>query len=541
MLVEVFHYWLVIIPDGMVVLHEKKNQDDRFYPMNDFSILSFTDNPDLVEGGEYPPSTIPDLNLDQLLEIITTPKKEYDLAPFYLKPLICWDEIKNRQEIFKDLEIADVLSFFNSFAEKMSQCRRYLELSKKIYYKRHQQGWFLEAALVYCDAVHMLSSHPKPTRSKGLLDFFEYVRRYSFSDEFLSLANEAPELKKSISSLQYNLLIKENWISVRKNKSEIDYSIEVEDFFAKFHQGEVKNYRIELSASSGVNHVHEKILDGVAKLFPDEFRQLDLFCRKFAAFFDRTIETFDREIQFFIAYIDFMNEIMKKGLSFCYPSVTNTDKEVFAMQTFDIALAGKNLYFQDEIVVNDFFLKGKERIIIVSGPNQGGKTTFARMFGQLHFLASLGCPVPGTKAGLFLPDRIFTHFEKEEDIRSLRGKLQDDLIRIHEILEQATTESIIILNEIFTSTTLEDAIFLSKEIMQKIIRLDALCVCVSFIDELSTIGEQTVSMVSTIVPDNPVIRTFKILRKPADGLAHALSIAEKHQVTYDRIKERISR
>src|SRR6266567_2325762 len=334
-----------------------------------------------AQGANAPPF-FADLNLDQIVDAVTSGWTDHELKPFFYFPLNRADTIRYRHEVFQDLEIPASLGKVKSFTQHMHDVRVLLALVNKLHDRFHRERWFLHAVEIYCDAVKQLGADltAAPLKSRGLGGFRDYLTAYAHGSDFKSLLQEAQRLTADLSAINYRVLLRAGSFTVGNYDQEADYSAEIEQTFEKFKQGAVKDYKVDYrSAPEDMNHIEAKILEK----------------------FKRT------------------------GLRFCYPQLSSTSKEVCDYEGFDLALAQKLINANSSIVCNDFFLNGEERIIIVTGPNQGGKTTFARTFGQLHHLASLGCPVPGRKARLYLFDQLFTHFEREEKVENLRGKLED--------------------------------------------------------------------------------------------------------------------
>lgn len=498
-----------------------------------------------TNGGDQPvPAFASDLNLDQVVSAVAGYQDERALiAQLLLHRAADIETVEYRHEVFRDLDDGPVFEAARRFTTGLHQVHAHLRQLAKMDSGRQREGWFLDAAAIYCDAVRSLADDLASSRlsSQGLSSFRHYLTTYAESAEFGALDAETAARKAELAKIMYQVRINGLHVEVSRYEGEPDYSAEIEKTFERFQQGgAVKDYLVKYHSWPGMSHVGAQIVDRVARLFSAEFAALDDYCRRHARFIDPVISQFDRELQFYIAYLDYMRPMRTAGLSFCYPELNASSKEIFARDTFDLALAAKLAPARQTVVTNEFHLADPERVIVVSGPNQGGKTTFARTFGQLHHLAGTGCPVPGSAARLFMCDQILTHFEREEDLANLTGKLEDDLLRIRKGLLQATSHSIVIMNEIFTSTTLDDARLLGEKVLAKVIELDLLCVYVTFVDELASQGPTVISMASTIAPDNPAERSYKVVRKSADGLAYALAIADKHRVTYEQLKGRLA-
>ncbi|MFI7190101.1 DNA mismatch repair protein MutS [Nocardia nova] len=483
-----------------------------------------------------------DLNLDQAVDSLLSRRDPYDLAPFFHTRLTDPASVAYRHAVFTDLDTNRGLRpAIAVFAAALNRVRKALATAGKVRSEHEKHGWHLHAALNYVAAVQDLHRYltEADLASAALAQFRIALGEFVADERFTELCDHAGNVADQLYSLTYCLDIHGTRIRVSRFEGEKNYETDVRACFAKFEETGTPRPTYDFHSRADLNHVEARILDLVARLHPDQFTALAEFRDHHPRFLDELITRFDREIQFYCAVAEFRDRLGRAGLAMCLPDILDTGKELYAADLFDFALADKLATGKHAVVCNDVDLRGPERAIVVTGPNQGGKTTFARAIGQLYHLAALGVPVPAGQARIGLCDKLFTHFEREEDMSTLSGKLEDDLRRVHDILTRATADSVVVMNESFTSTTVRDAALLGAAVLRRMLALDLRCVYVTFIDELSRLNAATVSMVAEVDPADPAVRTFRVTRRTADGLAYAAALAEQHRLTYQQVKERM--
>jgi DNA mismatch repair protein MutS len=498
--------------------------------------------PDAPDVADAPlPDHAVDLHLDDLISSIAASRGASVPIGAYHRMLADVDAVAYRQEVFRDLEDAATFAAIDGFGRQMAIVRGRLERMRKSTHRYEAPRWLLDAAAAYANAVEQLDRDlaAATLTSRGMTTLRSWLGDYVASASFQQLRSDSARVRAALTSIRYRLRIAGTRVVVSRDRDEPDLGSEVVDTFEKFRQGGDTEYGFAPWPSSSLDHVEAAIVERVARLHPAAFDDLEAFAVGHPEFIDPVIERFGREVPFYLAYLELLGPLRRLGLRFCYPEVVARPVEEHGIGVFDLTLAHVLARRGGSIVANDFHLRLPERILVVSGPNQGGKTTFARTIGQVHHLAAIGAPVPGVDVRVPLVDRIFTHFERREAIEDLTSKLEHDLLRMQAILGSATEDSLLIMNESFSSTTVSDQLDINLGILGLALDRGMRAVVVTFLDELSRLGPQVVSMVSTVDPADPGRRTFRIERRPADGLAYALALAQKHRLTYEQVRSRM--
>lgn len=503
-------------------------------------------NAEDAQPREVEPSFMADLQLDSIIEAACAGAgaSRERVRAYFMCPAHDVQTIAYRQAVMAELDDPALAAPLRVFMAGLQRMRVWEHAAQRADVPPVQAArWLLQAALVYCRSLRTLAAalQAHPLASAGLQGWQAWLGHYLSGTGFMTLEHAATGLEADLRTACFNVWLDGNTVEMAACAAEEDYGERVVRTFERLSDGIPE--RTPEDREEGpveLNAVEQEILARAAALHVTVFERLLAFRREQPGFVDEAVCGFEADLGFYLAWQDYLAPLRAAGLPFCYPRVSEEDQRVVLREGFDLALGARLVAGGQKVVCNDVELLRGERLLVITGPNQAGKTGIARAIGQAHYLAALGCAVPGRSARVFLCDRIFTHFEREEDLAHQQSKLEDDLVRMHAILAGATPRSLLILNETFASTTLHDATELGRRVMAELSRRGLLAVFVTFIDELSGFDAHTVSLVGVMHSEEGNGRTYRFRRRKADGRAYALAIAAQYGLSYAQIKERLS-
>ena len=169
------------------------------------------------------------------------------------------------------------------------------------------------------------------------------------------------------------------------------------------------------------------------------------------------------ELGFYLGCLNLSGRLLAEGLPVCYPvpAALGTQR-LHADGLYDASLA---LTLDGPVTGNDVAADGR-RLIIVTGANQGGKSTFLRSAGQAQLMLQAGMFAPARELTGSACSGLFTHYKREEDAAMERGKLDEELDRMSLIADWIRPDGLLLCNESFASTNEREGSQLAREIIR---------------------------------------------------------------------------
>lgn len=532
---------------------------------------------------------IHDLDLDRLV-LAFTPERDHRNEIMKLLTILCLDTrvIRYRQEIIADLRCQPrLVEEFTKLLPTVDALKRYSFESAKKMNTLHEITYRMGELQGIIDAFQGLGSIFEQAgdelTSQGLRNLRDETEKIRQNPDFQNLVQELPELLSRLRTCasvtigvnldQYLRPVEATLLSVHEKK------FTSQSLFSQLF-GTQGN---EWEGIAQLHVVPKRIVDGpyglpvdpelgravdpmLVPLFEDLAKVLEKTTQPIAKELKRYVDinsqllvNLREELIFYLGALRFTKRMEAQGLPMCIPEITLPEERLCQVEdSYNVNLALRSGVEQADvnrhqtIVRNDIQIGPGGRVLILTGPNQGGKTTYMLGIALLQVLGQVGLYVPGRWARLSPVDNIYTHFPIEEKPQADTGRFGDEAKRLSTIFHQLTRNSLVLLNESLASTSAGESLYLAQDVVSILRRIGCRAIYSTHMHELaarvdeinaSVPGEsELISLVSSPVGAGPpsdgvVQRSYIIQQSPPAGRSYAREIAERYGIGYDQLEQ----
>jgi hypothetical protein len=215
--------------------------------------------------------------------------------------------------------------------------------------------------------------------------------------------------------------------------------------------------------------LHPRDESGARALSEVRDRGVNLVANALAQSTDHILSFFQMlrtELAFYVGCLNLHRQLAQKGEPSCFPTPTPPGDRTYSTRgLYDVGLA---LSIAQRVVGNDVSADDRD-LIVVTGANQGGKSTFLRSAGLAQLMMQAGMFVPARLFSAELCDGLVTHYKREEDTTMTSGKLDEELSRMSQIADKASRNAMVLFNESFAATNEREGSEIAMEITSALV------------------------------------------------------------------------
>lgn len=486
------------------------------------------------------------LNMTEIFEHLLEVNEGEDALVFQM----CQDHdtIRFRQAIMKDFidmpglldELVNQLKAFGQFRFKFE---RELDKSSKLYYLI-ELLLVVEASVECLESLHQTLLYYK-IQSEGLLSLKKSVEEMMNTDLYNQMKKDRKQIRYIFSG------IKSVEVSINMNTGMRPYEAQitqVNDHSYRYPEA----FRKVSDALEVTDRYLGKQTRHYAPLFPVERVNLDLLEEIEYALREHkdTIRDFlnaynkvdampfihlHEEVTFYHAGMALYKTLTQGGLWMNFPEITGDHQTYMSFEgAYNIHL-GQVLIQEGlakSLVTNDFILK-RGQVVLLTGANRGGKTTFTQLIGQIQVLAQLGLPVPARASQLAISDDIASHFPMIEQEALDFGHFGRACYEFKSVFGRMTHDSLLLMNESFSGTSHLESIEIASEVVKALVDKGITTIYNTHLHELFDVTKIYEQVRSCRVGDVGSEAMYKVTEGPPKGFSQALEIAKAYGLTYD--------
>ena len=253
-----------------------------------------------------------------------------------------------------------------------------------------------------------------------------------------------------------------------------------------------------------------------------------------------SLALFREQISFYVAFIRLFGRLKEKGLPSCRPAFDGGCR-IRARGMYDLSLSVANIDNDDfGQTVNGIDMGADTDGFILTGANQGGKTTFLRSVGTAVYLAMCGCPVPAESMTLCPYGEIIALFGGEEDEDGEVSRFEGEIKKYYRCRGRLDRSALVLLNEYFTGTNRFDAVEILGQCIAELTERQATYGCVTHFQEIyeflgDDLNGRILYLRAEVPPDNDPRKRYTIERGYPDGRAYSERITRSFGMTYDEL------